>query len=233
MALVAFGQHRHVQHILAETNYSKAASAENALEGARRLLKVPKGVDPFHRDGWLFQIMAWIAAHLQGQASLIAQPQMRHADKGFDGPHVHIDEGTRMVQSVIICEEKATERPRAEIRDSVWKEFASLERGESDHLLIAEVSTLLATRPDLDADQAVKQIIWKEARAFRVAITIGDTHGSEDGRKHLFKGYCKTIPGEVSRRRAETLHLADLRCCMKHIARKALKAAEKMAEPHV
>ena len=233
VAFVALGQYRHVQRVLAETNCGKAASAETALEGARQLLKVSKGADPFHRDGWLFQVMAWIAAHLQGQASLIAPPHMQHTETGFDGLHVHIDKGTQMVRSVVICEEKATKRPRREIRDSVWKEFASLEKGERDHLLTAEVSTLLATRPDLDADQAVKKIIWKEARAFRVAITVGNTHGDEAGRKRLFRGYCETVPGEVSRRRAETLRLADLRCWMKHIARKALRAAEKMAEPHV
>lgn len=235
VALVALGQYRHVQHILAETNCGKAAPAETALEGARQLLKAPEGsrADPFHRDGWLFQVMAWIAAHLQGQASLIAPPHMLHAEKGFDGLHVHIDEKAQMVRSVVICEEKATDRPRAEIRDSVWKELASLEKGERDHLLTAEVSTLLTTRPDLDVDQAVQQIIWKKARAFRVAITIGDTHDSENGRKQLFKGYRETVSGGVSRRRAETLYLDDLRRWMKRIARNALTAAERMVEPHV
>ena len=228
VAHVALGQYRHVQRILVETGCGKPAPAKTTLKGARQLLMVPTGNDPFHRDGWLFQIMAWIAAHLQGKASLIAPPHMQHAEKGFDGLHVHIDEKTKTVRSVVICEEKATDHPRAAIRDGVWKEFANLETGERDHLLTAQVSSLLAIQPDLDADHAVQKILWKQARAFRVAITVGTTHHSKTGRKQLFKGYHKRVSGPVSRRRVETLHLNDLRRWMKDIAERALNVLEEM-----
>ena len=233
VACVALGQYRHVLRVLAETNCLAAAPAPTALEGARQLLTVPAGADPWHRDGWLFQVIAWIAAHIQDEASLIAPPHMQHADKGFDGLHVHVDEEAQTVQSVVICEEKATGDPRGMIRDSVWKEFASLETGARDHLLVAKVSALLETQRDLDPDQAVQQIFWKEARAFRVAITVGDAHGDEAGRRRLFKGYREVVTGDVSRRSAETLHLHDLRRWMRRIARKALKAAEEMEAANV
>ena len=233
VAYIALGQYRHVLRILDETDCGMIPLAQSGLMGARELLTVPTGKEPFHRDGWLFQVIAWIAAHLQDQTSLIAPPDMQHADKGFDGLHVHIDEKTQTVRSVVICEEKATEHPRETIRRKVWKEFALLETGKRDHLLTARVSTLLETRPDLDADQAVQQIFWKKTRAFRVAITIDDCHNNAAGRKQLFKDYEKVVDGKVSRRRAETLHLDDLRRWMKHIARKAYRAAERMAEPHV
>ena len=228
VAHVALGQYRHVQSILAEANCGKAAPAKTAFKGARQLLAVPTGAGPFHRDGWLFQIMAWVAAHLQGQASLIAPPHMQHAEKGFDGLHICIDEKTKTVRSVIICEEKATNHPRDKIRREVWKEFSDLETGARDHLLTAEVSTLLSTRPDLHTDQAVQQILWKQARAFRVAITVGDRYSSKAGHKRLFKGYRKTVSGSVSRRRAETLYLVDLRYWMEDIAEKALCVVEEM-----
>ena len=233
VALIALGQHRHVRRILDETECGMIPLAQTALMGARELLTVPTGFDPFHRDGWLFQAIAWIAAHLQNRTSLSAPPHMQHADKGFDGLHVHIDEKTQTVRSVVICEEKATERPRETIRNEVWKEFAHLETGERDNLLIARVSTLLETRPGLDADQAVQQIFWKKTRAFRIAITIGDRHDNEAGRKRLFEGYEEVVNGKVSRRRAETLHRDDLRRWMNRIARKSYQAAEKMAESHV
>lgn len=229
VARVALGQYRHVLHILAETGCMEAAPTPNALEGARQLLAVPAGADPFHRDGWLFQVMAWIAAHIRNEASLMAPPHMQHAEKGFDGLHVHIDDKTKTVLSVVICEEKATTRPRRTIRDEVWKEFEALETGARDNLLAAKVSTLLESRHDLDPDQAVRQILWNEARAFRVAITVNDNHNDTDGRKRLFKGYRKVVSGDVSRRRAETFHLDDLRSWMRRIAKKALKEAETMA----
>ena len=233
VAHIALGQYRHVLLILNETDCGTIPLAQNELMGARQLLTVPTGSDPFHRDGWLFQVIAWIAAHLQNRASLSAPPHMQHADKGFDGLHVHIDEKTQTVRSVVICEEKATKHPRETIYGKVWKEFEHLETGARDNLLTARVSTLLETRPDLDADQAVQQIFWKKTRAFRVAITISDSHDDDAGRKRLFKGYEEVVDGEISRRCAETLHLDDLRRWMECIAGKACRAAERMAEPHV
>lgn len=233
VARIALGQYRHVLHILDQTGFAGSAPANTVLKGALQLLTVPDGGEPFHRDGWLFQTISWIAAHIQDNASLIAPPHMQHAHKGFDGLHVEIDEETQTVRSVVICEDKATSKPRDTIRDLVWEEFSDLEAGNRDNLLAAEVSTLLSTRPELDPDQALQQILWKKVRSFRVAITVGDHHNSVDGRKRLFKGYSKVISGQVSRRRAETLHLDDLRLWMNCLAKRAQKAAEKMAASDV
>lgn len=229
VAHVALGQYRHVLHVLAETDCIAAAPTRSVLEGARQLLTVPSGADPFHRDGWLFQVVAWIAARVQNETSLIAPPHMQHAEKGFDGLHVHIDEEAGTVRTAVICEDKATTNPRQTIRDQVWKEFETLETGERDNLLAAKVSTLLESRHDLDPDQAIRQVFWNQARAYRIAITVDDTHGDANGRRRLFKGYHKAVSGDVSRRRAETLHLDDLRSWMDRIATMALQAAERIA----
>ncbi len=233
VARIALGQYRHVLHILDQTDFVGSVPANTALKGARQLLTTPDGGDPFHRDGWLFQTISWIAAHIQDNASLIAPPHMQHAHKGFDGLHVEIDKEKQIVRSVIICEDKATSNPRRTIRDLVWEEFSDLEAGNRDNLLAAEVSTLLSTRPELDPDQAIQQILWKKVRAYRVAITVGNPHSSADGRKRLFKGYSSVVTGKVTRRRAETLYLNDLRSWMKCLAKKALKAAEKVTASDV
>src|SRR5260221_4424986 len=85
VARVALGQYRYVLHVLAETDCLPFAPAGTALEGARKLLTATNNKEPWHRDGWLFQVMSWIAAHLQRDADLIAPPHMIHAHKGFDG----------------------------------------------------------------------------------------------------------------------------------------------------
>lgn len=233
VARVALGQYRHVLHILAETDCLSYAPAPTALAGARKLLTATDEEKPWHRDGWLFQVISWIAANLQSDAALIAPPHMIHAHKGFDGLHVHLDEQTGKVVSVVICEEKATGRPRKMITDRVWTEFEALESGQRDNELVAEVSTLMDRYPGVDPDQAVQEILWKDARAFRVAITVGEDAVDEAGRKKLFKGYEKVVVGEVSRRRAETLYLDDLRKWMKRIAAKAIAAAETIEAEHV
>ena len=233
VARVALGQYRHVERVLAKTGCGEVATVQTALAGARELLTVPPSADPYHRDGWLFQVMAWIAAHIQNQASLIKPPHMQHAEKGFDGIHVHIDRKSREVQFVVICEEKATIHPRKMIRDDIWKEFASLETGKHDNRLVAELVTLLETQSSLDPDKAIEKILWAEARAFRIAITSDSTYCGESTRKQLFKGYDEVVSGDVSRRRAEVLHLDNLRGWMQCIAGKALMAAKKMVSADV
>ena len=141
---------------------------------------------------------------------------------------MHIDEKTQTVRSVVISEEKATVNPRATIRDQVWREFEDLETGRRDNLLVAKVSLLLETRPDLNTDWAVQQILWQQTRAFRVAITVDDNHSHARGRNRLFEGYSRVVSGGVSRRRAETLHLTDLRFWMKQIAKKATESSREV-----
>jgi hypothetical protein len=155
---------------------------------------------------------------------------MIHAHKGFDGLHVHIDDATKRVISVVICEEKATEVLKTMV-SRVWKEFKSLQSDERDNELVAETSSLISQHNEIDAEQAVQEILWKDTRAYRISITIGDEDNQRDGRDKLFTGYDRIVSGDVSRRRAETLYLSDLRSWMKRIAKKAIAATEAIEAP--
>ena len=85
VARIVLGQFRHVAKILAGAGVpGPAANAEQA-NAAIKQLTLAEGDDPWHRDGWLFQAISWIAAHQQPSASLTRMPQIRKADKGFDG----------------------------------------------------------------------------------------------------------------------------------------------------
>lgn len=233
VACVALGQSRYVERILKQTDCADLAPVASAFEGARKLLSVPPGKDPYQRDGWMFQVMSWIAAHLQHDGALIRPPHMNHAHKGFDGIHVQVDHNSNNVLSVVICEEKATEHPRRMMSHNVWPEFETLETGKRDNELVAEVTTMLDGAPHIEPDQAVAQILWKEARAFRVSITVGDAYANEAGRELLFRGYDDKVHGDVNRRRAETLHLLNLRLWMTGIAEQALAYLEEMEAAYV
>nr|WP_306267719.1 hypothetical protein [Pararhizobium sp. IMCC3301] len=234
IARVAIGQYRHVLKVLNETDCIAYAPTRNALEGAIRALTAENVEQPWHRDGWLFQVISWIAANIQNPESLKSPPHMIHANKGFDGLHICLDETDENVVSVVICEEKATDGPRGKITSQVWPEFKSLEAGSRDNELVSETTTLLAQNDHLDPDKAVHEILWKRARAYRVSITIGDKERSQDGRKALFKGYKKITPGDVvGKRRAETFHQSNLRDWMSRMANKALDAAKEMEAENV
>jgi hypothetical protein len=234
VAKVALGQARHVAKILQETDCIDYAPSPSAVDGAIRLLTAADPEKPWHRDGWLFQVLAWIAAHLQSPDTLKAAPHMIHAHKGFDGVHLKLDISNGTVISVVICEQKATGNPRNLITSQVWPEFQSLETGRRDNELVAEVATILERNGHVDVDQAVSTIIWQNSRSYCVAITVGDDEHSDKGRNALFKGYKKVVPArDLVCRRAETLYQPDLRKWMNNLAERAIKAVHEMEVENV
>jgi len=234
IARVALGQYRYVLKVLKETDCIAYAPTRKVLDGAIRTLTAKDVDKPWQRDGWLFQVISWIAANIQNPDTLKSPPHMIHADKGFDGLHLCLDDSDENVVSVIVCEEKATTSPRGKITSQVWPEFKSLEAGSRDNELVSETTTLLAANRHLDPDKAVHEIMWKQARAYRVSITIGDNDCSSEGRKALFKGYKKTTPGNnVGKRRAETFHQSELRDWMDRMANKAIVAAKELEAKNV
>ncbi len=228
IALVALGQARHVTKILAASTFmSTAVSSRTASEGAIAMLTV-SGTDPWHRDGWMFQIMSWIAAHVQSPGALIKTPQMRHADKGLDGLRLDLDAKRGKVRAVVIFEDKATANPRATIRDRVWPELAEFESGKHDNVLLAELIALLGTGRGIDIDQAIKDVLWKRHRYFRLSITTDGSYATDAARKGLFKGFDDVVKGNRLRRGGETLQLPSLRTWMDSIASKAISAVGKL-----
>lgn len=231
IARVALGQSRIVEQILKATDALPAAYPTGGFAGAKALLTVEDGADPYHRDGWVFQVISWIAAHRQNAGALIRAPQMIRADKGMDGLIVEFNDGN--VARAVICEEKATENAREKVKGAVWPEFANFETGARDNELVATVTSLLERARDLDPDKTVADVLWKETRAYRVAVTVGEGHSNEAGRKRLFEGYEGVVSGEVDRRRAETLLLDDIRMWIATIAAKAfatVSEAEDLAD---
>lgn len=222
IARVAIGQSRTVERILQATGDLPASYPKGGFEGARKLLTVGTGDKTYHRDGWVFQVIAWIAAHRFDEDALIRSPQMIKADKGLDGLMIEFDDDG--IAHVVICEEKATQHPRQKVKSQVWPEFEQFETGARDNELVASVTSLLEKSDDPDPDQTVADILWKEKRAYRVAVTVGEKHATPKGRKRLFKGYEEKVLGDVDRRRAETLVLDDVREWLGGIAKKALVA---------
>ena len=213
VARIAVGQYRHVAKILLGEGATAAAVSLSAKADAIKLLIVTENEEPWHRDGWLFQVISWIAAHNDSGVA-IRPPHLIKAHKGFDGLKLELSASGDVV-SVVIFEDKATVNPRDTIREDVWPGIAKIEQGERTNELCQEVSSLLEaqlrTFPELDVDTALQQIVWKEARRYRVAITVDKPHLTAIKRNKLFKDYDVHAPGEMARRGAETMCLPDLR----------------------
>tara|TARA_R110001606_G_scaffold376290_1_gene534911 strand:+ start:216 stop:983 length:768 start_codon:yes stop_codon:yes gene_type:complete len=220
IARVAIGQSRVVERVLRETDALSNVFPKSGFDGARELLSENPSKDPYHRDGWVFQVISWIAAHESYEDALIRAPQMIKADKGLDGLIIEFDEDH--IARVVICEEKATENPRQKVQSAVWPEFEDFETGARDNELIASVTSILDRSTDPDPDSTVANILWQDLRAYRVAVTVGKKHANDKGREKLFKGYEKKVVGDITKRRAETLYLADVRGWIASISAKAI-----------
>lgn len=215
VARITIGQYRHIAKILSGAGVpGPVVNADQAVAAIKKLT-LAEDEDPWHRDGWLFQAISWIAAHQQPSASITRAPHIRKADKGFDGMQLEINADGNSVKAVVIFEDKATDNARSMIRDDVWPGIIALEKGERLDEISQEVSAMLDARaaadPSFDLDTAIANTLWKDARRYRVSITIGDTHNNADARKRLFKGFDETAPGDATRRRADTIYLPELR----------------------
>lgn len=232
VARLAVGQYRHVAKIILGERATAAAVSQSAKADAVALLTVKKGEESWHRDGWLFQAISWIAAH-DASGVAIRAPHLIKAHKGFDGLQLELNNAGDVL-AVIIFEDKATEHPRATIRKDVWPGIVKLEKGERTNELCQEISSLLEVQlkifPNLDVDAAVQQIVWKETRRYRVAITVDEPHLTATKRKKLFKDYDTHAPGDIARRRAETLCVPDLRPWMQTFADKVIEKIEALPD---
>jgi hypothetical protein len=233
IAFVALGQSRHAAKILSGIQAIPPSTTESARAASIKLLTVAPGTDPWHRDGWLFQTMSWLAALQANPSAIIRAPHMILAHKGFDGLQLELDVASGGVSAAIIFEDKATDNPRQTIKREVWPEFQSLEAGDRENVLTADVSSLLGTRPEIDPDKAIENVIWKQVRRYRISITVGDIHSTAAGRKRLFKGYDEVAAGDVARRRGEILLVHELRPWMASLAGQAIAFLNAMGTAHV
>jgi hypothetical protein len=229
IAYIALGQSLHVQKILTGANLNSRIPTTNAVKSAIKLLTANSETEAEHRDGWMFQLMSWIAANKALPNGLIKTPQMVWAQKGFDGLQLKLD-GANNVVAAIIFEDKATKYPRNKISQKVWPEFSAFDSGDRENEFTAEITSILQTQHDIDIDAAIDIILWKNIRHYRVSVTIGNTHADDVGRKRLFDGYDTIIKGvtqiDQEKRRGETFLVNNLRNWMEQLAQKAIASIQ-------
>ena len=149
VARVALGQYRHVARILAGANVPSPGASADQAANAIKLLTVAPGEDPWHRDGWVFQTLSWIAAQQMGHGTVTRPPQILKADKGFDGMQLELSADGKSMTAVII-QDKATDNARKTIREEVWPGIVALEAGERASELTHQTTAMLEAQQRLD-----------------------------------------------------------------------------------
>src|SRR5690606_20103328 len=120
-------------------------------------LSVRTDVSRYKRDGWLFQMITWVAMNQQYKAKIFKCqiPHPAPAHHGIDGLGILLDE-SNAVEAILIAEDKYTENPRKSIKDEVWPEFEAYESRIHDHKLVGIVTGLLRNLTAKEIDDAVQ-----------------------------------------------------------------------------
>jgi hypothetical protein len=211
------GHYRHAERVLLQLAPATLGTRPSVQQQAIERLTLPAGTPlsapaRWHRDGLVFQHIAWIAAVLQGEGRMAASiPHSRPAEKGFDALLVPLENDGMALQGIVVCEEKATVNPRAMITSDVWPSITAVEAGERDAELTNELTALLERYQVGNLDQVIADAHWLNRKAYRVSITIAPAEEPAEVRAAIFGGFDTCAPGGVVRRRAETLTLPNLR----------------------
>lgn len=209
LAKLLAGRAEHVNRVLRSLPRRPVAIPVTTRRYWTNVLRSPAIASPesYHRDGLLFQLISWVAAYKTYSVdTLIRPPHNKMAHKGVDNllltPVGVGSHGSARAASfrIIVCEDKATENPRATIRTEVWPSFSEFELGTYDHEMIPEISMMLGAIGGLDVDAAI-DASFANPKHYRVSLAL-----DADPRPTLFGGYDVQIPGTGNdRRRGEYL----------------------------
>ena len=231
LAELVLGQWRHVEELLRSSNALKASNADYAIESAIASLTLKPNEAPYHRDGWIFQFISWIAA-VEGNPLAVRSPHMEKAQKGFDGLQLEATGTSTGEYRLVISEDKATDNPRKVVRDDIWPSFDDIEAGNRHSALAAELGSLLRSRPELNSEATVTAAADRIMRdpqglAYRIAITAGDQHSKHPQLGGLFDGFTTHVVGDRDRRLANIFVVDDVRAWMGDIAARAIAVLEE------
>ena len=220
------------ENVIRKLTAPKQADVDIAHTGSKRQKEAAHyriQTSVWHRDGLLFQHISWIVASLTIPGGYMTSPHVRQADKGFDGFIIELDAKREGIERIILCEDKASEKPRTLVRKSVWPEISSIICGDRDDEIHADLTTLLKGIPDIDAESAVDEIFWEGGHHFRVSVATGEKRRKAKSFMHIMKGFEDKVPGSVEKRIAGVLAFDDVRDGLALLAQEVIARVEEMS----
>lgn len=198
IARIMVGYHLHAEMILAgKASVSSRPTSRMVAAAVQQLAPPTSDGLRWRRDGWVFQMISWISVREGSLTRILAAPHMREGRHGFDGLFLEDVNGT---VTLTVCEDKATDNSRATVQQQVFPEFASLEAGERDAELQAELTALLrqTSRSSDQIAAAIDAVQWEQQRRFRATVTAETAVANRP--EALYKDYDTVVIGSVERR---------------------------------
>ena len=186
---IILGHFAHVKRIILALSTTTPVNDNFDIEIAiERLSSIGKEVkDIEKRDGWVFQIISWLALLIENKEKryFCQQPHDAPAQHGLDGIAVILN-NANSIESIIVCEDKCTENHRVLI-PKIWTEFTEFERGDHNNKLVSRISALIEQLDEGNVLEAnINSIYSKDVRKYRVGINRNNTYQSPPKRKKLF-----------------------------------------------
>ena len=175
-----------------------------------------------HRDGLLFQHISWIAAYMRLPNAKATPPHVRQADKGFDGVLLEIDPSQTALSRIVLCEDKASINPRSLVTGSIWPEIKLIQADAKDREILAALTAILDTMPEVDQESVIDATEWLGSRQFRVALTAGNDQLKAGGYQHLFAGFDAAAGGAIEARMAEVMPMDQVRPYLADLAQRVI-----------
>lgn len=235
---IILGHFVHVKRIIQALASDPPEASDDSLDSAILALKRESlsDKDIEKRDGWIFQIISWLAllSENKGKKFYSQQPHDAPAQHGLDGLAVILNDELK-IESIIISEDKCTENHRVVIPKQVWPEFEEFEQGLHTNKLVSRISAMLEHLDSGSILQANQNTIYlKGLWQYRVGINRTNTYDTNKKRRKLFKGYDECVTGEEPHRRfAVTIHKEDIRGWMEQFSKKVIRYLESQKIVHV
>ncbi len=153
-----------------------------------------KGYPRVQRDGLLFELISWVAAHQQSNKKTYSNdPHLKSTSQGLDGLMIELTDDLSAIHQATIFEDKCVKDPASCFRKNVLPGFLKMQKEERGPELVAAATALLE-RARLDVDAATKaasHILDLELRRYRAAFAVSKKMDNLEKRKKIFKKYPK------------------------------------------
>lgn len=212
-ALVLVGRARQAVRVLKEAQPGTAIAVPQLKAALRAKLLVQGEQAIWHRDGLLFEIMAWLVAEMTAQPNeVVSEPHSSSTQQGLDTIKIRFDPVAREIVRAVIYEQKCTDNARQLFLTRVLPEFRRWLAGVRDGELL-QIAIGLMQRFDLSDDErqrAYDRLAQDRPLAFQASFTVTPAPFATAQCVALFTGYVPLTPN-IADRLGDTLPLQAIR----------------------
>jgi hypothetical protein len=221
-ALVLVGRARQAARVLEGTQLVAVIANPQLKDALRAKLLVEGDQAIWHRDGLLFEIMAWLVAEMTAQKNeVVSEPHASSTQQGLDTLKIEFDPVSRNIVRAIIYEQKCTDNARQLFLTKVLPEFKKWLAGGRDHELLQSAVALMQrfNLTDEELQKVYDRLAQDRPLAFQASLTVTPSPFETPQSVALFAGYAGLTPN-IANRLGDTLPLHAIRPWFEAFAQK-------------